>query len=42
MEELFWTSAIIYNEGDAKPWLCAMISPQFSLERAKREIENFK
>ena len=40
--ETFWTSAIIYDEGNTKPWLCAMSSPQFSLDRAKQEIEHLK
>ena len=40
--ETFWTSAIIYDKGNAKPWLCAKSSPQFSLDRAKREIEQLK
>ena len=40
--ETFWTSAIIYDKGNTKPWLCAKSSPQFSLDRAKREIEQLK
>lgn len=40
--ETFWTSAIIYDEGNTKPWLCAMSSLQFSLDRAKQEIEHLK
>lgn len=40
--ETFWVRAIIFGEGDTKPWLCAMTSPQFSLERAKHEIDHLK
>lgn len=38
----FWTSVIIFNNGDIKPWLCAISSPQFSLERAMKEIEHLR
>ena len=38
----YWTSVIIFNEGDSKPWLCAMSSPQFSLERAMKEVERLR
>ena len=38
----YWTSVIIFNDGDTKPWLCAMSSPQFSLERAMKEVEHLK
>ena len=40
--EAFWASAIIYNDGDTKPWLCAMATSQYSLEQAKVDIECLK
>ena len=40
--EAFWVSAIIFNEGDIKPWLCAMTTSQFSLEQAMVDIEVLK
>ena len=40
--ETFWASAIIYNKGDTKPWLCAMTTSQFSLKQAMIDIECLK
>ena len=40
--KLFWVSAIIYNKGDKEPWLCAMTSPEVSIENAKLIIERLK
>lgn len=31
---LYWVSAIIQNEGNKKPWLCAMSEGELSLEKA--------
>lgn len=31
----YWVSAIIFDEGDTKPWLCAITTAQDTLERAK-------
>ena len=38
----FWASAIIYNKGDTKPWLCAIANSQLSLEQAMVDIEVLK
>lgn len=38
----YWVSAIIQDEGDIKPWLCPMTSPNNSLEDAKKEIQYLK
>ena len=35
---LYYVSAIIQNEGDAKPWLCAMTDSVISLENAMEVI----
>lgn len=40
--EAFWASAIIFNKGDTKPWLCAMATLQFTLEQAMVDIECLK
>ena len=36
--KLYYVSAIIQNEGDAKPWLCAMTDSVISLENAMEVI----
>ena len=35
---LYYVSAIIQNEGDAKPWLCAMTDSEVNLEDAMKVI----
>ena len=35
---LYYVSAIIQNEGDAKPWLCAMADSEIKLEDAMEVI----
>ena len=35
---LYYVSAIIQNEGDAKPWLCTMTDSIISLENAMEII----
>lgn len=34
----YYVSAIIQNEGDAKPWLCAMTDSEIKLEDAMEVI----
>ena len=36
---LYYVSAIIQNEGDAKPWLCAMTDSIISLKNAMEVID---
>ena len=36
---IYWVSAIIQNEHDKKPWVCAMNMPNLSLESAMETIE---
>lgn len=36
--QLYYVSAIIQNEGDAKPWLCAMTDSEIKLEDAMEVI----
>jgi hypothetical protein len=35
----YWVSAIIFDEGDTKPWLCAQTTAQDTLEQAKMCIQ---
>lgn len=35
---LYYVSAIIQNEGDAKPWLCAMTDSEIKLKDAMEVI----
>ena len=39
---LYWVSAIIFNEGDSKPWLCAISSGAISFSNALIEIQHLK
>lgn len=36
---MYWVSAIIQDEGNIKPWLCAISTTQDTLEQAKQQIE---
>lgn len=36
--KLYYVSAIIQNEGDTKPWLCAMTDSEIKLEDAMKVI----
>lgn len=36
---MYWVSFIIQDEGDSKPWLCAISTAQNTLEEAKNVIE---
>lgn len=36
--KLYYVSAIIQNEGDTKPWLCAMTDSEIKLEDAMEVI----
>lgn len=38
----YWPSAIIQNDGESKPWLCAMTTSQSNLDDAKLIIERLK
>ena len=40
--KLYWVSAIIFNEGDRKPWLCAMTNGSVSMEAAMDTINRLK
>ena len=40
--ELFWISAIVYDDDDKKPWLCAISDAELSLESAKEQIKHLK
>lgn len=35
----YWVSAIIFDEGDTKPWLCTITTAQDTLEQAKVHIQ---
>lgn len=37
---MFWVSVIIQDEGNTKPWLCAISTAQNTLEQAKNVIEH--
>lgn len=36
---MYWVSFIIQDEGNVKPWLCAISTAQDTLEQAKYQIE---
>ena len=36
---LYWVSTIIFDEGDAKPWLCAISTAKDTLEQAIYQLE---
>lgn len=36
---MYWVSAIIFDKGDTKPWLCAIATPQSTLEQAMYQLE---
>lgn len=36
--DFYWVSAIIQNECDKKPWLCAMSDSIIGLDKAKQQI----
>lgn len=36
---LYWVSTIIFDEGDIKPWLCAISTAQDTLEQAMYQLE---
>lgn len=36
---LYWVSTIIFDEGDTKPWLCAISTAQDTLEQAIYQLE---
>ena len=38
----YWTSAIIWNESYGRPWLLALASCQFNLEKAMEEVTHIK
>lgn len=37
--DFYWVSAIIQNEYDKKPWLCAMSYSIIGLDKAKQQID---
>lgn len=37
--ENYWTSTIIFDEGDTKPWLCSNTTSFDTLEQAKNQLE---
>lgn len=39
---LYWVSAIVQNEGNKKPWLCAMNSGVSSIEIAMEIVNRIK
>jgi hypothetical protein len=39
---LYWVSAIIQNEGNKKPWFCAMSEGELSFEKAMECIVHLK
>lgn len=38
--KLYWVSAIIQNQFDTRPWLCAMSQGELSLDKAMEVVAN--
>ena len=36
---MYWVSAIVFDEGDTRPWLCAISTAKDTLEQSMYQLE---